>query len=60
MQLIYLLAVPLIGAINQMDIDNIRSMFSGLGIISKLLEIPLTLMEKPLKMQLQRAEKRNQ
>jgi len=57
---IYLLAVPLIGAINQMDIDNIRSMFSGLGIISKLLEIPLTLMEKPLKMQLQRAEKRNQ
>lgn len=53
---IYLLFVPLIGAINQTDIDNLRSMFSGLGIVSKLLEVPLTLMEKPLKIQLQRSE----
>jgi O-antigen/teichoic acid export membrane protein len=51
---ISLIAAPLIGAINQTDINNLRAMFSGLGIISKLLEIPLTLMEKPLKIHLQR------
>jgi len=51
---IYLIAAPLIGAINQTDINNLRAMFSGLGIISKLLEIPLSLMEKPLKIRLQR------
>jgi O-antigen/teichoic acid export membrane protein len=45
----YLTAVPLIGAINQTDVNNLRAMFSGLGIISKLLEIPLTLIEKSLK-----------
>jgi O-antigen/teichoic acid export membrane protein len=53
---IYLITAPLIGAINQKDIDNLRSMFAGLGVISKLLGIPLTLMEKPLKMRLHRAE----
>jgi hypothetical protein len=37
----YLTVAPLIGAINQTDINNLRAMFSGLGIISKLLEIPL-------------------
>jgi O-antigen/teichoic acid export membrane protein len=57
---IYLIAAPLIGAINQTDINNLRAMFSGLGVISKLLEIPLTLIEKPLKVRLQRAETRNQ
>ena len=46
---VYLTAAPLIGAINQMDINNLRAMFSNLGIVSKLLEIPLTLAEKPLK-----------
>jgi hypothetical protein len=44
-----LTVAPLIGAINQTDINNLRAMFSGLGIISKLLEIPLILMEKLLK-----------
>jgi len=56
---IYLIAAPLIGAINQTDIDNLRSMFAGLGVISKLLEVPLTLMEKPLKVRLHRAETTN-
>jgi len=45
----YLTVAPLIGPINQTDINNLRAMFSGLGIISKLLEIPLILMEKLLK-----------
>jgi O-antigen/teichoic acid export membrane protein len=45
----YLITAPLIGAIVQADIDNLRAMFSGMGLISKLLEIPLSLIEKPLK-----------
>jgi hypothetical protein len=55
-----LIAAPLIGAINQTDINNLRAMFSGLGIISKLLEIPLTLVEKQLKTRAQRVELREQ
>jgi len=43
---VYLLTAPTIGAINQSDITNLRNMFSGLGIISKLLNIPLTIAEK--------------
>ena len=46
----YLITAPLIGAISQTDINNLRSMFAGLGVISKLLEVPLTLMEKQLKL----------
>jgi O-antigen/teichoic acid export membrane protein len=45
---VYLAIAPLIGAINQKDIDNLRAMFSGLGIISKILEIPLTIIQKIL------------
>jgi len=46
---IYLIAASFIGAINQTDVNNLRAMFSGLGVISKLLEIPLVLVEKMLK-----------
>ena len=46
---IYLTAAPLIGAINQTDVNNLRAMFSGLGIISKILEIPLLLVQRVLK-----------
>jgi O-antigen/teichoic acid export membrane protein len=53
---VYLVAAPLIGAINQGDINNLRSMFSGLGALSKLLNIPLSIMEKPLKIRLKRME----
>jgi len=42
----YILAAPTIGAINQSDINNLRAMLSGLGIISKLMNIPLTLAER--------------
>jgi len=42
----YLILAPTIGAINQTDINNLKTMFSGLGAISKLLSIPLTTMEK--------------
>ncbi|RLI97786.1 MAG: hypothetical protein DRP00_03460 [Candidatus Aenigmatarchaeota archaeon] len=42
----YLLAAPTIGAINKSDINNLKTMFSELGVISKLINIPLNFMEK--------------
>jgi O-antigen/teichoic acid export membrane protein len=42
----YVLAAPIIGAVNQSDINNLRAMFSGLGIISKLINVPLIIAEK--------------
>jgi O-antigen/teichoic acid export membrane protein len=47
---IYMIVAPLIGAITQADINNLRAMFSGLGIITKIIEIPLTVVEKTLKL----------
>ena len=46
---VYILSISLVGAVNQMDIDNLRVMFSELGLISKLLRILLTLIEKTIK-----------
>jgi stage V sporulation protein B len=43
---VYLLAAPIIGPINQKDTQTLRIMFSDLGIISKLINILLTLVEK--------------
>jgi O-antigen/teichoic acid export membrane protein len=43
---IYLIIAPTIGAVSQTDINNLRIMFSGLGVISKMLNIPLAAMEK--------------
>jgi stage V sporulation protein B len=43
---VFLASAPLVGAVNQTDIDNLRAMFSGLGIVSKILEIPLKFMWK--------------
>ncbi len=43
---VYLVSAPLIGAINRVDIDNLKLMTSGLGILSKFLEIPFLIMRK--------------
>ena len=43
---VYILTAPMIGAINQSDINNLRTMLSGLGFLSKLMNIPLTLAER--------------
>jgi O-antigen/teichoic acid export membrane protein len=48
--LIYLAGAPLIGAVSQTDVDNLRAMFSNLGLVSKLLEIPLKFVEIPLQL----------
>jgi len=43
---LYILTAPIIGAISQKDIQTLRTMFSDLGVISKLINIPLALAEK--------------
>ena len=43
---IYIFAAPMTGAVNQTDINNLRAMFSGLGIISKLMNVPLIVVEE--------------
>jgi O-antigen/teichoic acid export membrane protein len=47
--LVYLATAPLLGAVNQMDIENFRAMFSGLGVVSKVLNVPLLFMRKMCK-----------
>ena len=47
--LVYLATAPLLGAVNQMDIENFRAMFSGLGVVSKVLNAPLLFMRKMCK-----------
>jgi stage V sporulation protein B len=44
--LVYLIMAPVLGAVNRMDIGNFRTMFSGLGIVSKFLSLPLRFMNK--------------
>ena len=48
--IIYLIVTPLIGAVNQTDIDNLRLLFSNLTVISRPLELLLKLVEKTLKL----------
>jgi stage V sporulation protein B len=43
---VYILSAPLIGAVNQTDLNTLRTMLSGLGIISKIINIPLNTAEK--------------
>ena len=44
--LVYLTCAPLLGAVNSMDIENFRTMFSGLGMVSKVLNLPLLFMRR--------------
>jgi stage V sporulation protein B len=46
---IFLTFAPVVGALNLSDINNLRNMFSTMGILSKLLNVPLKIMEKTLK-----------
>ncbi|MGD6934600.1 MAG: oligosaccharide flippase family protein [Candidatus Bathyarchaeia archaeon] len=43
---VYLVSAPLIGAVNRIDIENLKIMTSGLGVISKILDIPLLFMRR--------------
>jgi hypothetical protein len=42
----YCISAPLIGAIVQDDITNLRGMLSGLGFISKIFDVALGILEK--------------
>jgi O-antigen/teichoic acid export membrane protein len=44
--IVYFITAPLIGAVNHVDIDNLKIMSSGLGPISKIIAIPLMFMQK--------------
>ena len=43
---VYLISAPLLGAVNRVDIDNLKTMTSGLGFISRALDFPLHFMRK--------------
>jgi O-antigen/teichoic acid export membrane protein len=43
---VYLISAPVLGAVNRVDIDNLKTMTSGLGFISRILDFPLQLMRK--------------
>lgn len=43
---VYLTVAPLLGAVNRMDILNFQTMFSGLGIVSRVLNLPLRYMRR--------------
>ncbi len=43
---VYLISAPMLGAINRVDIDNLKTMTSGLGFISRILDFPLLFMRK--------------
>jgi hypothetical protein len=53
----YLVAIPLLGAINQADINNVRGMTSEMGVASRLFSIPLMIMEKIWKKKSKKLEK---
>jgi O-antigen/teichoic acid export membrane protein len=44
--LVYLTVTPLLGAVNHMDILNFQTMFSGLGVVSRVLNLPLRYMRR--------------
>ena len=43
---VYLFAAPLTGALTQSDIVNVRNMFSGLGLLSTMIDAPLKMTER--------------
>jgi O-antigen/teichoic acid export membrane protein len=43
---VYVLGAPLMGAVSVTDINNLRTMFSGLGIVTKIIKLPLNVAEK--------------
>ncbi len=43
---VYVLGAPVIGAIRQAEITTLRTMFSGMGIVSRIIDLPLNAAEK--------------
>jgi stage V sporulation protein B len=55
---IYLLGAPIIGAVSLTDIHNLRTMFSDLGIVSRIINLPLNIAEKAAQTRQARKTKR--
>jgi len=53
---VYVLGAPLIGAVSTTDLSTLRTMFSGLGFISRILDVPLSAAEKAARMRLWKRE----
>ena len=53
---VYLLGAPLIGAVSSTDINNLRTMFSGLGVISKIINLPLAIAEQAARAKIMRGK----
>lgn len=43
---VYVVGAPVIGAVTLTDITNLRVMFSGLGVLSRIIDLPLKIAEK--------------
>ena len=56
---VYVFGAPLIGAVGQSDIDTLRNMFSGLGIVSKIINIPLRAAERAAQIKTPNKKRRN-
>jgi O-antigen/teichoic acid export membrane protein len=56
---IYVFGAPLLGAVGQSDIDTLRNMFSGLGIVSKIINIPLRAAERAAQIKTPNKKRRN-
>ena len=44
----YIITAPVIGAVCQSDLENLKTMVSGMGIISKIINVPLNIAEDAL------------
>jgi putative peptidoglycan lipid II flippase len=47
--LVFLLSAPILGAVDKNDLNNLRSLSSSLGRVSRLVEVPITIMAWALK-----------
>jgi O-antigen/teichoic acid export membrane protein len=55
---VYVFGAPVIGAVSLTDINNLRTMFSGMGLISSIINLPLKAAEKAARTKAQTRDKR--
>jgi len=54
---VYLVAIPLLGAVNQADTNNLRAMTREMGVVARVFNIPLTIVEKILETRSKNSER---
>lgn len=45
---VYIMCIPISGVVNQTDLNNLRTMFGATNSLSKIMNVPLTIIEKLL------------